>query len=110
MCATCISFHAWPRMDLPGMMDGKAEDNSGFHNNATNGQTQASFGASVTPWGDDLDMQNLAQIQRSINFTLLGSPDRQRQAEKALNSLLGTGVTLANGDCVQSPTKRVLDK
>ena len=53
------------------------------------------YGASVTPWGDDLDMEPRSD-PTIFNFTLLGSPDREAGRE-GIELTLGTGAQLANG-------------
>lgn len=53
------------------------------------------FGASVTPWGDDLNTEPRSN-PTIFNFTLLGSPDREAGRE-GIELTLGTGATLVNG-------------
>lgn len=53
------------------------------------------FGSSVTPWGDDLDMEPRSS-PTVYNFTLMGAPERETGRD-GIKLTLGTGALLANG-------------
>ena len=87
--------HVLQRMDLPGTMAWQGRGQFWISQQCIERADSGIYGASVTPWGDDLDSQPRSN-PTIFNFTLLGSPDRQAGRE-GIELTLGTGATLSNG-------------